>query len=117
MQFLVAVAEKFLVDDGQQSVLYGRACFPYFVQKHDIGCGQIAVDGTFILVGFFQSANADRTENLVGRAECSRLTELPAGRGLFQFLFRILPGSFRKGGDECVGLFPQYDLFIVSTHV
>ena len=50
-------------------------------------------------------------------AECSRLPELPAGRGLFQFLFRILPGSFRKGGDECVGLFPQYDLFIVSTHV
>ena len=69
MQFLVAIAEKFLVDDGQQSVLYGRACFPYFVQKHDIGCGQIAVDGTFILVGFFQSANADRTENLVGRRE------------------------------------------------
>ena len=58
MQFLVAVPEKFLVDDGQQSVLYGRACFPYFVQEHDIGCGQIAVDGTFILVGFFQSANA-----------------------------------------------------------
>ena len=34
-----------------------------------------------------------------------------------EFLFRILPGSFRKGGAECVGLFPQYDLFIVSTHV
>ena len=64
---LVAIAEEFLVDDGQQSVLYGKGLLSYFVQKHDIGCGQIAVDGTFILVGFFQSANADRTENLVGR--------------------------------------------------
>ena len=69
MQFLVAIAEKFLVDDGQQSVLYGRACFPYFIQKHDVGCGQIAVDGTFVLIGFFQPADADGTEYLVGCRE------------------------------------------------
>lgn len=59
----VAVAEKFLVDDGQQSVR--MAGLSYFVQKHDIGCGQIAVDNAFILVGFFQS-HAE-TENLVGQ--------------------------------------------------
>ena len=65
----VPIAEPFLIDNSQEGVLYGRSRLPYLIEKHHVGCWQIAFNAALIFVLVFQFANTHRPEDFVRRAE------------------------------------------------
>jgi len=54
---LVAVSEKFLIDDREERILYSRTSLPYLIKEHHIGRWQIPFNGTLIPVRSFQEGD------------------------------------------------------------